>query len=68
MEAWMADDDVMNTVKELISNHHPDLVQVEEEIVEVHHRDRRQRVGIAQQSSAGRPARPSPLRLPHGDG
>lgn len=32
MEVWMADDDVMNTVSELISNHHPDLVQVEEEI------------------------------------
>jgi len=32
MDAWLADDAVMNTVKELIANHHPDLVQVEEQI------------------------------------
>ena len=32
MEAWMADDDVQNTIKELVANHHPDLVMVVDEI------------------------------------
>lgn len=32
MDIVMADDDIMNTVKELIANHHPDLVMVEDEI------------------------------------
>lgn len=35
MDVWMADDTVTNTVKELIANHHPDLVQVEDEIAVV---------------------------------
>jgi hypothetical protein len=32
MEIVMAEDEIMNTVKELIANHHPDLVMVEDEI------------------------------------
>lgn len=32
MDSWMAEDEVINTVKELIANHHPDLVQVEDQI------------------------------------
>jgi len=32
MEVWIADDEVQNSVKELIAQHHPDLVQVEDKI------------------------------------
>lgn len=32
MDVYMADDDIQNTVKELIANHHPDLVMVEDKI------------------------------------
>ncbi len=35
MDVWVADDEVMETVKELIANHHPDLIPVEKEIAVV---------------------------------
>jgi hypothetical protein len=57
MEVWVVEDDIMESVRELIANHHPDLVPVEKEIAVVY-REKAAKAGDVVQLGKARKAPP----------